>query len=234
MAVDRSLYNSMAGLVIDKLEGGYFHPNMLADGRVKDQRYKNSGETMFGIDRKAGGAINTTEAGKKFWGVVDGANAKNTWKWNYKGGALESQLRMLAADVMFPEYDKYAGMYLTPQTRALVEKDGGLLFHFIYGTWNGPGWFKKFATDMNSQVAKGVSDTTKLKQVAVNSRISEGLKPGSPPDSLVAQGGNKISQFIFNLPSNAIAAVKKNPMITAIVLASALVLTFTMYKILKA
>src|SRR2546427_74931 len=145
MSLDRNLYNQMSGLVIDKLEGGYFHPNMLLDGRVKDQRYKDSGETMFGIDRKAGGAINNTDAGKKFWVVIDAADAKNKWKWNYKGGALEPQLRSLASDVMYPEYNKYATSYLTPQSRNLIEKDGGLLFHFIYGTWNGPGWFQKFA-----------------------------------------------------------------------------------------
>ena len=44
-------------MIIDKLEGGYYHPDMLEDGRIKDSRYSASGETMMGIDRKAGGKI---------------------------------------------------------------------------------------------------------------------------------------------------------------------------------
>src|SRR5690606_11442230 len=231
--VDRNLYNQMAELVINKLEGGYYHPNMLADGRVKDQRYANSGETMFGIDRKAGGAINTTEAGKKFWAVIDNANAKNTWKWNYKGGALEPQLRKMAADVMYPQYDKYASAYLTPQARSIIEKDGGLLFNFIYSTWNGPGWFKKFASDINEKVKQGVTDTVALKKVAIDSRVKEGLQKGSPTNSLVAQGGNKIAQFIYDLPSAAIEVVKKNPLITATVTAAALVIIYITVKLIR-
>ena len=41
--------------VIDTLEGGYYHPNMVKDGRLKSS-YKmgNSGETMMGMDRKHG------------------------------------------------------------------------------------------------------------------------------------------------------------------------------------
>lgn len=231
--VNRDLYNKMAGLVIDKLEGGYYHPNMLLDGRVKDQRYKDSGETMMGIDRKAGGAINTTPAGQKFWATIDSANAKNTWKWNYKGGSLEPTLRAQAADVMFPSYDKYASLYLTPEARAIVESDGGLLFHFIYGTWNGPGWFQKFASDINAQVKNGVRDTTKLKAVAIASRTNEGLKKGSAPNSLVAQGGNKIAQFIYDLPSNAIEVVKKNPWTVGLITAAALVSAYVLFKTLK-
>jgi hypothetical protein len=41
-------------IIIEKLEGGYYHPDMLTDGRIKDGRYGGSGETMFGIDRKTG------------------------------------------------------------------------------------------------------------------------------------------------------------------------------------
>ena len=44
-------------LVIDKLEGGYYHPDMLQDGRVKDSRYSSSGETMYGLDRHAGHSL---------------------------------------------------------------------------------------------------------------------------------------------------------------------------------
>jgi len=36
--MDKCFYN-LSKVVIDKLEGGYFHPDMLKDGRVKDSRY---------------------------------------------------------------------------------------------------------------------------------------------------------------------------------------------------
>jgi hypothetical protein len=52
--MDTIKFDKITSLVIDKLEGGYYHPNMLIDGRVKDIRYSGSGETMFGIDRLKG------------------------------------------------------------------------------------------------------------------------------------------------------------------------------------
>lgn len=199
MAVDINKFNAMCSLVIEKLEGGYYHPDMLKDGRVKDSRYSNSGETMFGIDRKAGGKINATPAGLAFWKIIDAANARKIWEWNYKGGALAPELKKYTCQIIYPEYERLSKTYLSPKAKSIVDTDNRLLFHFIYGTWNGSGWFKKFATDMNKAVANGISDTTKLTTVALNSRTKEGLKPGSKPNSLVAQGGNKIALFINEL-----------------------------------
>jgi len=85
---------------------------------------------------------------------------------------------------------------LSPEAQAIVDSDGRLTFHFVYATWNGPGWFKKFATDINKAVASGITDTDKLVQVALDSRTKEGLKEGSAPNSLVKQGGEKIAKFI--------------------------------------
>lgn len=199
MAVDINKFNTMCSLVIDKLEGGYYHPDMLKDGRVKDSRYSNSGETMFGIDRKAGGSLNTTTAGIAFWKIIDAANARKLWKWNYKGGALAPELKKYTCQIIYPQYEKLSKLYLSPKAKSIVDTDNRLLFHFIYSTWNGSGWFKKFATDMNKAVESGITDTTKLTNVALNSRTKEGLKVGSPPNSLVAQGGKKIALFIHDL-----------------------------------
>ena len=61
-------------LVIAKLEGGYWHPAMYLNGRLQpDNYYGNSGETMMGIDRYAGGNLKDTTAGKQFWGLIDKA-----------------------------------------------------------------------------------------------------------------------------------------------------------------
>jgi len=221
MAADKNRFDKMTSLVIDKLEGGYYHPDMLKDGRIKDSRYANSGETMFGIDRKAGGSINTTSAGKDFWGTIDTAGASKNWKWNYKGGALGDSLKLKAANVMYPEYEKNSKNYLTPEAKTIVDSDNRLLFHFIYGTWNGPGWFRKFAQDINKSVASGVKSPDELTNVAIASRTKEGLRPGSTPNSLIAQGGNKIAGFINTLKDYSSAAVdeaKKKPVLTTLVI----------------
>lgn len=198
--IDRNKYNSMAELVIDELEGGYYHPDMLKDGRVKDSRYASSGETMYGIDRKNGGTVNTNEAGKQFWTIIDGSGARGTWQWNYKGGNLAPQLRPLAASAIWPSFKTLYDAYLSRAAKAIVEKSNRLLFHFIYATWNGAGWFKKFASDINEAVDKGMTSEDDLIQVAIDSRTKEGLKSGSPPNSLIAQTGRKIAGIFDDMP----------------------------------
>ena len=189
-------YNTIVATVIDKLEGGYYHPQMLKDGRIKDSRYGSSGETMMGIDREAGGSINNTPAGKQFWGLIDAQSASTTWEWGYRGGALESQLRDLAGQIIYPTYVSNSKNYLSIQGRQAVESDGRLLFHFVYACWNGPGWFKKWGKDLDKVLATGITDTTQITTEAVRYRVKEGLQPGSSPNSLIAQGGRKIAQFL--------------------------------------
>lgn len=202
MAVDRNKYQKIVGLIIDKLEGGYYHPDMLSDGRVNDSRYGSSGETMFGIDRVAGGDINKTPAGIRFWSIIDNAGARKNWKWLYRGGSLEPQLKDAAADIMYGQYDKLASRYLTPESRKLVESDDRLLFNFIYATWNGAGWFQRFANDFNNAVSKGVRNKDELVRVAVSSRTEN-------QNSLIRQGGNKIASFIDELKNIAEETAEK-------------------------
>lgn len=226
MAVDKDKFKSVTKLVIDKLEGGYFHPNMRTANPKKFGSYHRSGETMFGLDRHAGHGLyystprksddvlsnlkniesgvytyKTPEA-KEFWTTIDTANAKNNWQWLYRGGDLEDKLKDLTADIMFTVYEKNANNYLKPETKVIVDKDNRLLFHFIYASWNGSGWFQKFATDMNKAVSSGITDTDKLSQVALDSRLKEGLRKGSLPNSLIAQGGNKIAKIFDSLKDN--------------------------------
>ena len=70
------------------------------------------------------------------------------------------------------------------------------MFHFIYACWNGPGWFQKFANDMDKAVASGITNTDELCKVALNSRTKEGLSVGLPPNGLIKKGGIKISAII--------------------------------------
>ena len=200
------MFQSVVFQIIDNLEGGYYHPDMLLDGRVKDKRYSNSGETMYGIDRLKGGSINNTIAGKKFWSLIDNAGARSKWRWNYKGGQLEPELKTLAAQMILPLYNNLSNNYLTKKAIEIVNKNAVLLFHFVYATYNGAGWFKKFATDINTALASGILDPMQLIQIALNSRIKEGLTKGSRPNSLIIQSAKKI-QNIFKLTNPLISII---------------------------
>jgi hypothetical protein len=233
MAVDKNKFASVTNLVIDKLEGGYYNPAWHSTG---DSRYGGSGETMFGIDRRAGGTLNDTAAGKQFWSLIDKTKTRDVWKWNYMGGAIAPQLKQYVVEIMYPTYEKFASRYFDTKTKEIVDNDNRLLFHFIYAAWNGEGWFEKFANDMDKAVQSGTTNPDKLVQVALNSRTKEGLKSGSSPNSLIAQGGRKIAGFIEslkNVGSQASDLVKKKPLITIIITMVSVISIYALYKSLK-
>lgn len=194
--IDRKRYQQIVNFVIDNFEGGYYHPDMLKDGRVKDQRYAASGETMFGIDRKAGGTLNTSPEGIHFWSIIDNSGARKNWHWNYKGGSLNQTLKNAAADVMYNQYEKLADRYLSPESKKIVESDNRLLFHFIYATWNGSGWFQRYANEFNAAVSKGMRNKEQLVNLAVASRAESS-------NSLIRQVGQKIANVINELKEAA-------------------------------
>ena len=212
--VDATTYANTVDLIIANLEGGYFHPQMLKDGRVTDQRYAASGETMFGIDRANGPS--GSPGWNDFWALIDNANAKDNWSWNYMGGALAGQLQDLAGQIMLPVYQDLSNKYLSPAAQALVESDARLLFNFVYGAWNGSFWFQGFANKINDAVSQGVTDTSQLTDIAVRARTDSG-------NSLISQGGAKIASLVTKIPASvsapvqaaqaAVIAVKENPML---------------------
>ncbi len=186
-------FKQVVSFVIDNLEGGYYHPDMLKDGRIKDSRYSASGETMFGIDRLRGGSINTTPAGLKFWQIIDNANARKTWKWNYKGGSYAEELKDLVAQMMFPQYLKLSKRYLSEEAQKIVASDNRLLFNFIYATWNGSGWFQRFSRALNKKIEEGVKNKDKLVNFVVKLRTENS-------NSLIRQGGSKIERLMDEVP----------------------------------
>lgn len=219
--MNEAVFDYVTGVVIDKLEGGYFHPDMRTNNPSKFGAYHRSGETMFGLDRHAGHGLYystprktddvlanlkyiyngsyeyKTDDAKEFWTTIDKANARKNWNWLYKGGDLYPKLKKLAGGILLPQYNKLADKYLSDKSREIVESDPRILFHFIYACWNGSGWFKKFADKFNSAVASGTTNKDKLLDVAIKSRTQSG-------NSLIAQGGRKIEAFIydFKVPSN--------------------------------
>jgi hypothetical protein len=200
-------FDKVTEIVIVELEGGYFHPDMMADGRLKyNSLMASSGETYYGLDRKNGVSLASNPAWGKFWAIIDNSGARKNWKWNHIDRPLESQLKPLAIQIMKPRYELYSAKYLSPQTKEKVSKNEKLTFHFSYAVWNGEGWFKKFASDMNKAVLEGKTDK-QLEQVAIDSRTKEGLKSGSLPNTLIKQTGEKIED-IFG--SGILDELKKN------------------------
>lgn len=224
MSIDKNLFQGVTKIVIDKLEGGYFHPDMRSNRPDIFGSYHRSGETMFGLDRHAGhdlyyktkrktkdvlenlkyiygGAYEyKSPEARKFWQTIDNANARKLWKWNYKGGKYQNELQTLAADILRPQYDKLAKTYLTEESQNLIAKDPRLLFHFIYAVWNGSGWFQRFASKFNQAVKEGKRGDALL-NAALNSRINS-------TNSLISNGGKKIKGFIntIELPKSTSSA----------------------------
>jgi peptidoglycan hydrolase-like protein with peptidoglycan-binding domain len=196
-------WQGMVNLVIDKLEGGYYHPDMLKDGRVRDSRFGGSGETMFGLDRMAGNNESTPE-GRLFWQYMDTFNARSNWAHNYMAKdnpIVAEKLRVLAGNYIKPQYLNNIKTYLSPEAAAIVNNYAPLTFNFIYATWNGPKWFGRFAKPLNQSIANGNTDPKSLNDL-VNS-----LRSGSG-NSLIAQGAPIVTRV-----TNALA--QKDTSLTA-------------------
>lgn len=152
--------------VIDKFEGGYWNPEC----GHKSSGMGSSTETMFGLDRYRGN-IESTADGKEFFRIIDNEKSKlgmkqfcKKWKWNYKGGELEDELKTLAAKIMKRSYDRNSQDYFSPELKKRVEANDRLLMHFSYASWNGPGYFKKFAKSLDDGIKSGKSDKELIKQ----------------------------------------------------------------------
>lgn len=199
-AAEKERFARMTAIVIDQLEGGYYHPAMNSvTGKLGKHNplLDSSGETMFGIDRLNGKGDLAGPTWDKFWGMIDAAGASTAWGYNFRGGAQKDALTALAIEIMAPLFVKLSKRYLKDNWK-LVAGDDRLVFHFAYATWNGAGWFRKFANDINKAIAAGKTDYNSLAQVALNSRLNEGLKEGSKPNPLIVQTGKKI-EAIFKM-----------------------------------
>lgn len=175
------VWNSFTDKIIDKFEGGYWNNDTTKPRSQKcvnhpdDPMYDNSGETMFGIDRRSGQWDNTPK-GREFFEVIDNEkdNYQNmekfcqTWRWNYNGGTLQSELKSRAGDLMLTVYENNKDVF-TPEALEEVESNKRLLFHFAYACWNGSGVFQSFAEDINDAVESGLSGD-ELVNVAIESR----------------------------------------------------------------
>ena len=184
-------FDGMMNIIIEKLEGGYYHPDMLKDGRIKDGRFGASGETMFGIDRKTGQWESKYPQAVEFFKILDSVNARKNWRHEYMGGSYRPKLQQLATEIIKTEYIKNSNSFLSKESREIISKSPKLTFNFIYATYNGPGWFQRFANKMNSLVESGITDPEELTKLMIERRKTSS-------NSLIAQGGRKIEKFIYS------------------------------------
>jgi peptidoglycan hydrolase-like protein with peptidoglycan-binding domain len=176
-----SVWKGFTDKIIDNFEGGYWNKDITKPNSEKcmnhpyDPIYDNSGETMFGIDRRAGDWDNNSD-GREYFGIIDdekesaGSMDKfcQTWTYGYRGGDLQEDLKLRASSLMKKSYERNK-KYLSPEALGEVESNKRLLFHFAYACWNGPGHFQDFAEDINSAVNQGLTGYD-LVDVAVDSR----------------------------------------------------------------
>lgn len=219
--IDQEYFNKITGVVIDKLEGGYLHPDMkLAPV------FRFSGETMFGLDRFAGhdyyystprigktpksdlkyiydGSYKyKTKEAKEFWETIDRAGARKNWNHGYLGGSLNPKLKILASNVIYPFFIKFSDRYFDDKTKQIVFKDPKLTFLFSYSVWNGEGYFQKFANKLDQAVKSGITNPEKLKNLILEYRINY-------PNGVISKGGKVIKTFIDTIDLTAPNEKKK-------------------------
>jgi peptidoglycan hydrolase-like protein with peptidoglycan-binding domain/predicted nucleotidyltransferase len=188
-------FEDVVNIIINNLEGGYYHPNMKEKNPQKFAQMGNSGETMFGMDRQHG-QQETTSAGQEFWSLIDSQNAKNNWKYNYTledNLNLKNQLINLIVQIMEPLFYEYSDRFLSDTGKSIVMSDPKLFFNFVYATYNGPKYFQTFAKKLNDKIEQGVTDVEQLKDVALQSRKEA-------ENSLIRSSGDKIEKIFNAMP----------------------------------
>jgi hypothetical protein len=98
------------------------------------------------------------------------------WVWKYKGGNDEKTLKSLVKKMIYPKFEYFMDRYLSEDAKEVVKSDYNLYYNFVYATWNGQGWFRKFASKINSEVDNGNIDPKSLFKVAIDARVNSGNK----------------------------------------------------------
>ena len=190
--------------VIANLEGGYADPRKVeAAGLDPKGLGRNSGETMFGIDRKNFTNPIEKAAFSQFWKLID--ENKASWPATRSMGfipedPLKTTLVNLVVKIQEAEFNQNVKNYISnPELEKVIKSDGRLLFNFIYATWNGPGYFQKFSKEIAKTYDSGKKTSEELLkrfiELRLNSRI---IYPTTDSNSysLIRQGGIKIASLV--------------------------------------
>jgi predicted nucleotidyltransferase len=182
--------------ITNKLEGGYFHPYMKAANQSKFAWMGDSGETMFGMDRKHGRQESNSSAGVEFWRLIDAEDAKSNWKYGYAledNPTLRDKLLNLVAQIMEPHFLDFSDRYLSDEAKNIIMSDPKLYFNFAYATYQGSGWFQKFAKKFNKKIEDGVTNIDELRDYVLQIRKESG-------NNIISGSGNKIDKIFDAMP----------------------------------
>lgn len=183
-------FSTLAITIINKLEGGYYHPDMLRDGRIRDRRYGASGETLYGMDRKHGTAFTNTPDGRKFWSIIDQSGARTKWPWLHMGGEYENELKKLAINMIKKVYVEFLNTYVKDKNIIdFINSNAGLCINFIYAVWNGDRYFKEMADIVVRDYNSNNRDTNLMVSNLIKYRKNH-------TSSLIRQGGGKLEKII--------------------------------------
>jgi hypothetical protein len=189
--------------IVANLEGGYFHPDMITRGDIKDPQglYRSSEETMMGMDRNPKNSVNNSIGGKKFWAIVDNNNFRTGLKnEGLPAEPLLSQLFDAEVEAMQPEFERLFKTFIPDANlRALIQSDGRLYYNFVYATWNGSGWFQQYGNYVSKAYANGQKNPDELLKIAINLRLNSRLFWPDVKDyayKLMNRGGTKIAKHV--------------------------------------
>jgi hypothetical protein len=190
--------------VIANLEGGYADPRKVeAAGLDPKGLGRNSGETMFGIDRKNFTSPIDRASFNEFWKLID--ENKATWPATRSIGfipqdPLKTTLVNLVVKIMEVEFNQNVKTYISnAELEKVIRSDGRLLFNFIYATWNGPGYFQQFSKEIAKTYASGKKTSEELLKRFIELRLNTRIfYPTTPANSfaLMNQGGRKIANLV--------------------------------------
>lgn len=200
--VSEAIRKKIVDLIIDNIEGGYYHPDM-KDKLRGGENLGISGETMFGIDRKNGAPQFTTKTPEAvaFWQVVDanfGTHHGDTSYYNDKAdgrkktpASVGTQLRAYVNEMIYDAYDDY-DKYLSDGAEQIVENDPRLFMNFLYAVWNGPGYFQQFSNAVNTAYTNGDRSPQSYWNIVQAARRAKG--------GLIAVGADKLDALANQLP----------------------------------
>lgn len=204
--MDKQTATKYVTIVIDNLEGGYYHPDMKS--KLKGgEAMMDSGETMFGLDRKAGAPGVTVGASQEaFWRTIDTYYGKHHADTAYYAdmaagkkadipATVGQTLKTYAADIILQLFNDYATRYkLDAAAAQKIFSNPALTLQFFYAVYNGPVAFGKFVEVMNAAYRKGTQDARALYQLLQAKRRTMGS--GEYGNKLYRQGADKIDQII--------------------------------------
>lgn len=190
-------FNDTLKLVVDNLEGCY-----CVGG--KECGSENSGETLWGLDRKN----HTGTLDTQFWTLLD-TRVNKPKKWNkisYPKPNDEKDLFNIYRDIIKKDYETFSNSFIkNNELKSIIESDGRLYFNMIYAVFNGAGFFNGFAKILENAYNGGKRTSDELLKVIVDERVYGGynaFKLGTTKElvrysaTLIANTGVKIEKMV--------------------------------------